>query len=262
MSRYTDRERYFKELAETSGSYYIDYISRFKSIGPDCRVLEIGCGEGGNLLPFAQMGCHVAGLDLAPGKISNARIFFEKRNMKGDFHCADFLTINPFEGQELFDIILIHDVIEHIEPEHKNRFFARIRMYLKADGIVFFGFPAWQMPFGGHQQICSSRVCSMLPFMHLLPQSIYKVYLKAFKEPEHKIEELLSIKRSKMTPEIFETLCTQERYIIADKIFWLFSPHYKSKFNLRPRLLWKWVGKIPFIRNFFSTSCFYIISLP
>ena len=134
QNRYIDRERYFNELAETSAGYYIDYIKRFKDIDKNSRIMEIGCGEGGNLLPFARMGCFVAGLDLAPGKIDNARKFFAANGADGVFSCADFLKTNPFEGEDKFDVILSHDVIEHIEPEGKDAFFARLRFYLKQDG--------------------------------------------------------------------------------------------------------------------------------
>ena len=50
QNRYIDRERYFNELAETSAGYYIDYIKRFKDIDKNSRIMEIGCGEGGNLV--------------------------------------------------------------------------------------------------------------------------------------------------------------------------------------------------------------------
>lgn len=56
QERHTDRERYFRELAQTSREFYIDYLRKFKNIGDGTRVLEIGCGEGGNLLPFAEAG--------------------------------------------------------------------------------------------------------------------------------------------------------------------------------------------------------------
>lgn len=260
MSRYTDRERYFRELAETSEACYISYIQGHKRIGPDSRILEIGCGEGGNLLPFARLGCHVAGLDLAPNKIENAVRFFGARKAEGEFHCADFLTSNPFEGQELFDVILIHDVIEHIEQPDKDRFFGRLQMYLKPDGIIFFGFPAWQMPFGGHQQICRSRVCSHIPFMHLLPEGLYAGWLRLFGEDSRRIDELLSIKRSAMTPERFERLCDSHGYRIIDRTLWFISPHYKAKFGLKPRRLHPWPAAIPYLRNFMVTSCFYLIS--
>lgn len=259
QNRHIDRKRYFDELAKTSEEFYIDYLEPYKNIGPGCKVLEIGCGEGGNLLPFAQAGCKVAGLDLAAGKIDNARKFFATLETEGEFACADFLKTNPFEKDGLFDIILIHDVIEHIEPEGKDAFFERLKMYLKPDGIIFFAFPAWQMPFGGHQQICRSKVCSKVPFMHLLPVFMYKAWLKLFGEQKDKIDELLSIKSSRMTPEKFEKLCAGHGYEIKDRIFWFFSPHYKTKFNLTPHRLWKPLAHIPYLRNWFTTSCFYLI---
>lgn len=257
-NRYEDRERYFKELAETSKAYYLDYVGRFKKPVAGCRVLEIGCGEGGNLLPFAENGCYVAGLDLSERKIENAAKFFAERGVSGDFFYENFLEESHLRNVEKFDIILIHDVIEHIEPEDKAAFFNGIHTYLKPDGIVFFGFPAWHMPFGGHQQICSSKFCK-IPFIHLLPSFIYKRYLKLFKEPQHRIDELLSIKRSKMTVGRFKKLCDSCGYKIIDRTLWLISPHYKAKFNLRPVRLCGFLSSIPYLRNFLSTSCFYIL---
>ena len=258
QERHTDRERYFRELAQTSREFYIDYLRKFKNVGAGTRVLEIGCGEGGNLLPFAEAGCCVTGIDLAANKIENAKEYFAKRNMPGEFISGNFLNMPARDDR--FDIVLIHDVIEHIEPEDKPAFFSGLKKFLKPDGIVFFGFPAWQMPFGGHQQICLSGVCSKVPFMHLLPASFYRGYLRIFKEDPAKIDELLSIKRSKMTPEKFERLCRETGFQIVERKLWLISPHYKAKFNLRPTRLRLGLDHIPFLRNFLSTSCFYIVS--
>lgn len=260
MNRYTDREKYFLELAETSKAYYLDYIGKYKRLGKGSRILEIGCGEGGNLLPFAEIGCSVKGIDLSENKINNARLFFGKRNAEGEFACGNFLEAAvPADEKEKFDVILIHDVIEHIEPEYKMDFFTRLRFYLKAEGIIFFGFPAWQMPFGGHQQICRSKFCSKVPFIHLLPAGVYKKYLAMCKEEQFRIDELLSIKRSKMTVEKFERLAGAAGFSIIDRTLWLISPHYKAKFNLRPARLGRFFCSIPGLRNFLSTSCFYII---
>lgn len=258
QERHTDRERYFRELAQTSREFYIDYLRKFKNIGDGTRALEIGCGEGGNLLPFAEAGCSVTGIDLAANKIANAKEYFAKRNMPGEFISGNFLNMPARDDR--FDIVLIHDVIEHIEPEDKPAFFSGLKKFLKPDGIVFFGFPAWQMPFGGHQQICRSGVCSKVPFMHLLPASLYRGYLRIFKEDPAKIDELLSIKRSKMTPEKFERLCRETGFQIMERKLWLISPHYKAKFHLRPTRLRLGLDHIPFLRNFLSTSCFYIVS--
>lgn len=125
QKRHTDRERYFRELAQTSREFYIDYLRKFKNVGAGTRVLEIGCGEGGNLLPFAEAGCCVTGIDLAANKIENAKEYFAKRNMPGEFISGNFLNMPPREDR--FDIVLIHDVIEHIEPEDKPAFFLGLK---------------------------------------------------------------------------------------------------------------------------------------
>ena len=46
---------------------------------------------------------------------------------------------------------------------------------------------------------------------------------------------------------------------VIDRRLWLVNPHYETKFGLRPRRLWAAVGSIPWVRDFFTTSCFYII---
>ena len=88
----------------------------------------------------------------------------------------------------------------------------------------------------------------------------YRGYLRIFKEDPAKIDELLSIKRSKMTPEKFERLCRETGFQIVERKLWLISPHYKAKFHLRPTRLRLGLDHIPFLRNFLSTSCFYIVS--
>ena len=256
---FADRERYFEALAETARSCYRPYIARFRETGPDAAVLEVGCGEGGNLLPFAEAGLDVTGIDLSPNKIRNARTYFEKRGVRGTFDVRDFLDEGTDLGGRTFDLILVHDVIEHIEPEGKDLFFERLKRFLKPGGLVFWGFPAWQMPFGGHQQICRSKACS-LPFLHLLPRGLYERWLKVFKENPETIRDLMSIRRSQMTVERFEGLCRRHGYRIEDRILWLINPHYKAKFGLTPRRLPRWIAAVPRVRNCFSTACFYLTS--
>lgn len=133
-------------------------------------------------------------------------------------------------------------------------------MFLKSAGILFVGFPAWQMPFGGHQQICRSKLCSHLPFIHLLPSPLYKFLLKVFNEKTDTIKELMSIKECRTSIELFEKLITKCRFSVKDKKFWFINPHYKQKFHLTPRLLPHLLWKVKYIRNFFTTSCWYVLS--
>ncbi len=258
MDRYHDRNRYFQELYETSKAYFVNYVSEYKQV-EGCRVLEIGCGEGGNLLAFVEAGAVVTGMDLSSNKIRNAITFFRDRGAEGGFFCDNFLNLPSPQEEDRFDIIIIHDVIEHIERPYKRDFFEKMTTFLKKDGVVFWGFPAWQMPFGGHQQICS-RKFARFPFVHLLPAGLYKAYLKMLKVENHTIDELLSIKRSRMTVESFRKLCAETGLVVRNMTLWLINPHYKVKFNLRPRKLCGFFSRLPYLRNFLSTSCFFITS--
>ena len=76
QERQHDRARYFRELATTSRKYFIPYIEKFKPLHPGLEVLEIGCGDGGNLLPFSEAGCNTTGVDMAEGRIKDAILFF------------------------------------------------------------------------------------------------------------------------------------------------------------------------------------------
>ena len=258
-NRYKDRHQYFDELAETSRAFYVDYIRRFSPVTEGSRILEAGCGEGGNLLPFALSGCEVTGIDFSANKIENARNYFRLNGAEGTFACADFFVF-PLQ-EKPFDMVLVHDVMEHIAPEDKGPFLKRILDLLAPGGVAFLAFPAWQMPFGGHQQTCIRKGVRALPWIHLLPGPIYRSILRLFKEPEQHIGELMDIRRSKMTVEKFEKLCRNTGCKVLDRTLWLINPHYKAKFGLRPVKLRMGLDRIPYLRNWFSTSCWYLITL-
>ena len=132
---------------------------------------------------------------------------------------------------------------------------------LASGGLMFMSFPAWQMPFGGHQQICRNRLLSHLPFYHLLPKSIYRRMLKMGGESNDCTKELLNIKRTRCSIEHFEHIVKKSPFEIVNRTLYFINPHYEIKFHLRPRRLWGLIGSIPYLRNFFTTSCFYILKM-
>ena len=54
--RHSNRLQYFNELANTAREYFIEYLNNHYNLSAKTRVLEIGCGEGGNLLPETKKG--------------------------------------------------------------------------------------------------------------------------------------------------------------------------------------------------------------
>ncbi len=254
QERHSDRERYFDEQARTTEKYYIPYIRQYLKRLPH-EVLEVGCGEGGNLLPFAKAGCAVTGVDITAGRIDEARRFFARRGAEGAFIASDIFKLKELECK--FSLILVHDVIEHIGD--KAGFLEGLKRFLAPGGVVFIAFPAWQMPFGGHQQIARSKVVSHFPFLHLLPAPLYKGVLEACGENEVTVRELLNIKQTRCPIETFQRALYATGYRVLDRRLYFINPHYETKFGLTPRRLSGALSSVPYVRNFFSTSCFYLV---
>lgn len=256
QKRHSNRQQYFNELAYTSEKYFLPYITDFVDISSPISILEVGCGDGGNLLPLARRGHQVVGVDISQTRINDAISFFKQENADGVFICHDILKLDRYRGH--FDLVICHDVIEHID--NKDEMIRRLQYFMKPGAILFLAFPAWQMPFGGHQQICHNRWLSMLPFFHLLPGRLYKSILRLGGEQSDCINELMSIKSTKITIERFESLIAKTPDLqIVDRRLYLVNPHYEVKFGLKPRSLCRALANIPYLRNFFSTSCFYVL---
>ena len=76
QQRHKDRKQYFDEQVYTTEKYVIPFVNEFMPITKEMSILEIGCGEGGNMKPFLDMGCQVVGIDLNEGQIENAKVYF------------------------------------------------------------------------------------------------------------------------------------------------------------------------------------------
>lgn len=258
QERHINRFLYFQEQDTTTRKYVIPYLQSVISVDQSSSVLEIGCGEGGNLKPFLDIGCKpIVGVDILQEKILNAQVFFSEHPNRSNisFYCSDiYKAQNPGK----FDIIIMRDVIEHIHDQ--ERFMKLIKGFLSSGGKVFFGFPPWQNPFGGHQQICKSKILSRLPYFHLLPRSAYKIFLKLFGEKHQTIEDLLEIKQTGISIERFEKILKNTGYSIDKKTDYFINPNYETKFGLKPRKQLKFLALIPWLRNFYITSCYYVVS--
>ena len=135
QERQQNRALYFRELAATSERYFLPYIERFRPVEAGMRVLEIGCGDGGNLLPFARRGCVVTGVDMAATRIDDARRFFAEAGAEGTFIASDIFLMKDLEAS--FDLIVCHDVLEHIGDPDMGRAASEIRRVLRPGGYAF-----------------------------------------------------------------------------------------------------------------------------
>jgi len=259
QKRHLDPLRYINEQIFTTQKYVVPFIEQAKKIDPSVQVLEIGCGEAGNLKPFLDLGCKCVGVDFSTHKIEQGRIFFATHPKAKNIRliCEDIYKTKEFHSQ--FDIIIVRDVIEHIHDQDK--FLALMKDLMAPNGVAFFAFPPWQNPFGGHQQLCESKILSSLPYFHLLPTFLYKTILKSFGESTAKITGLLEIKETGISLERFEKIVAKNGYVQSFKTLYFINPNYEVKFGLKPRILSGLLGKIPYFRNYLSTCGYYLIKI-
>jgi SAM-dependent methyltransferase len=260
LKQHSDLNEMVRQQTENSHHYVLPFIEQSMPVNAQTKVLEIGCGEGGVLIPFFKKGATCVGVDLDSPRIVNAN------NMHSNAIATSKLTFaienvyeEPFKSkyQNYFDIIILKDVIEHIP--NQEVFIPYLKTLLTDKGKVFFGFPPWYMPFGGHQQIAQSKWASKLPYYHILPNFFYLNVLKLAGETPAKIAELEEIKSTQITIERFENIVNKSGFNIIQKQWFLINPIYKYKFGLNPRKQNWLFGAIPFVRNFLTTCAYYTI---
>lgn len=255
-----DKKRYFDIQYRTAADHILPFLGELFSNKRPLRVLEIGCAEAGVLKAFTDLGHDCVGIELNPKRIELAEVFMKDELEAGKvkFIAKNIYDINVAEDiGHAFDLVILKDVIEHIHDQ--ERFMKELHNFLNPGGMVFFGFPPWQMPFGGHQQVAKNKLLSVAPYYHLLPRPLYKFILKAFGESESNVEGLLEIKDTGISIERFERIVKRTGYSTLKRKLFLFNPIYEFKFGLKAREQFKLLAALPYFRNYVTTCAYYVI---
>ena len=161
MSADVIRERY-DAVPYRHGAVSDSHPARIGAIGrllgipaapPDrCRVLELGCGEGMNLLPLAERfpKSEFTGVDFSAKQIATAEAARAACGIgNARFTCADLRTWKPEGGA--FDYIIAHGVYSWVPPDVRDRLLALCTEALSPNGVAYVSYntlPGWGLPGG------------------------------------------------------------------------------------------------------------------
>ncbi|MBC7384515.1 MAG: class I SAM-dependent methyltransferase [Bacteroidia bacterium] len=255
-----DHKRYIKQQYDTTVEFIIPFIEREKPLKQGMRFMEVGSGYGGICKAFSEAGCKVTGIELLDhvSVISKDLLKAEIRSGQVEIINKNVYDMDPGKNEdEKYDIILLKDTIEHIHGQDK--FVKHIIHFLKDDGVVFFAFPPWFMPFGGHQQSLDSKVLDKLPYFHILPTPVYRGIMKLFGEIDGRIKDVLEVKETQISINRFEKIVKAAGFKISQREFYLINPSYKHKFGATPKKQYAFIAVIPWLRDFFTTTCYYVL---
>ncbi len=121
-------------------------LQGIKTAQPDrCRYLEIGCGDGGNLLPlaYALPDSQFVGIDLATSSIEAAchhKREFGQTNV--EFRALDLMDLDPSAlGQ--WDYIVAHGVFSWVPEAVRTHLLTLCRELLAPQGVAFISYNAY-----------------------------------------------------------------------------------------------------------------------
>ena len=131
-----------RRLATLAALYVVDApAAPGGAIGPDfagARILELGCGSGGNLIPMAYSlpGATLLGVDLASREVEAAQKSAAHLGLRNvTFRCLDILDVTQELGT--FDYIVAHGVYSWVPSAVQDRLLWVCGSLLSAKGVAY-----------------------------------------------------------------------------------------------------------------------------
>jgi methyltransferase-like protein len=106
-----------------------------------CRVLELGCGDGSNLLPmaYALPESTFVGVDIAAKAIADGQARIEELGLTNyTLHALDLAELG--EDMGTFDYIMAHGVYSWVPAEVRERLMAVCKALLAPHGVAFISY--------------------------------------------------------------------------------------------------------------------------
>jgi len=114
-----------------------------------CRVLELGCASGGNLIPMAEQMPEASflGVDLSARQVGDGQAMIQELGLSNvELKQMDIADIGPAMGQ--FDYIIAHGVYSWVPEEVQGKILTVCNENLAPNGVAYVSYntnPGWRM---------------------------------------------------------------------------------------------------------------------
>ncbi len=165
-----------------------------------CRVLELGCGDGLNLISVG-LGLPEAecvGIDLAPSGITRGWEILREIGLKNvTLSQRNILDIDPDFGQ--FDFIVAHGVYSWVPPEVRDKLLSICKENLAENGVAYVSYNTHP---GSHQRE--------------MVREMMRYHVAEFAEPAQRIDQARALieflaEHSRTEGDVYRSVLKQER---------------------------------------------------
>jgi methyltransferase-like protein/trans-aconitate methyltransferase len=142
-----------------------------------CRVLEVGCGTGENLIPMAYTApeSEFVGIDLAARPVQQGEAAIAELGLPNvRLLCADLTSLTPEFG--LFDYVIAHGVYAWVPPFVQEGLLRLCRQNLSTNGVAFISYNTYP----------GARIREMLRTMMLF-------HTASFDDPRERVQQAKSL---------------------------------------------------------------------
>lgn len=130
--KYYDQEEYYWGLEPAA---FLDDLIEIIGDVDGKKALDIGCGEGKDIIYLAEKGFDAYGFDITESGIRKTELLAKNRNV--DIH-AFVADVNNFEFDETFDLVFSTGTIQYLFDENIEPFFKKIKNMVNVGGYVYF----------------------------------------------------------------------------------------------------------------------------
>ena len=255
-SDFDSQEEYYWNYQYTlAQGYYIPLLRENNVWIKAKKVLDIGCGLGGFTAAFADEGAAKSvGIEIC----SQARIPNVGSRPNLNYMIQDITTPDAAEliGTN-YDLIVVHDVIEHIPLNKKDSFLGALKQFCGNNTLILVAFPPIYSPFGLHQQAILKSIFRFVPFLSLLPLFFLKPILNIWGEDASARFKLKEIKDSRMTIRAFKRSLNRLGFSIEFEQYYLVRPTHEIRYGWRTRI--SKIRKIPIANEIFNSGALYLV---
>ena len=136
-SRYYDIFYHDKDYEKECS--FLENAFKKHSVFPIKRVLDMGCGTGGYLIPLSERGYEITGIDASTGMLEQAK---RKTKERGIRVRLEQMTLQELDLGEKFDsVICMFNTIDYLtEKKEMIKTLMNVRKHLKDGGLFIFDF--------------------------------------------------------------------------------------------------------------------------